>query len=162
MQARRSVLLKVPATFAYRELTCRTVAAVAKLCLGMKEPLGGEAARRFTNELVSAVGEAFNNVVMHAYAGSDGGTIELELEWTADHVVLEMRDTGEAFDLEAVPDLDLETAHENGMGVHIIRSFVDEVEYRPGAPNVLVLKKRVAPQGGETKRRQAAGRGDRS
>jgi anti-sigma regulatory factor (Ser/Thr protein kinase) len=139
-----SVLLKVPATLAYRELMCRTVSAVGKLYLQAAGPQRGSAARRFANELMSAVGEAFNNVVLHAYRGSGQGTVELKLSCSESHITVQMRDNGAPFDFDAVPELNLDKPHEQGMGVHIIRSFVDSVEYRPGPPNILVLTKRVA------------------
>jgi serine/threonine-protein kinase RsbW len=91
---------------------------------------------------MSAVGEAFNNVVLHAYAHTEPGDVEIELGWTPEQVVVEVRDTGASFDFSAVPLPDLESPQEKGMGVFIIRSFVDEAEYRAGCPNVLVLTKR--------------------
>lgn len=138
---RGSVLLRVPAALTYRELACRTVAAICKLCEGTR--VRGDATGRFTNEFMSAVGEAFNNVVIHAYSNSGDGMVEMELEWSKDHVAVEMRDTGAPFDFDAVPNLDLSSPHEKGMGVYIIRSFVDHVDYRAGPPNVLVLTKRL-------------------
>jgi anti-sigma regulatory factor (Ser/Thr protein kinase) len=150
MQAGRSVLLRMPATFAYRELACRAVEAIAKLCFGADTAPDGAQVSRFTHELVSAVGEAFNNIVIHAYNGEAEGMVEIEFYLARDHVVLEMRDRGESFDFDAVPDLDLNTPLENGMGVHIIRSLVDEAEYRAGSPNVLVLRKSVVLRSAET------------
>jgi serine/threonine-protein kinase RsbW len=142
-----TVLLKVPATLAYRQIACRTVSAVCKLAQEAEGSHCASVERRQTNELMSAVGEAFNNVVIHAYAGSVDGVVELELSWDREHVVVEMRDTGMPFDLDAVPMLDLDRLHEGGMGVFIMRSFADHVEYRPGSPNVLVLEKRVGGVG---------------
>jgi anti-sigma regulatory factor (Ser/Thr protein kinase) len=152
---RGSVLLRVPAALEYRELTCRTVSAVCKLAQGGTGK--GAAARRFSNELMSAVGEAFNNVVFHAYAHTTGGTVEIDLDWTSDRVVVEVRDHGACFDFDAVPIPDLGTPQEQGMGVFIIRAFVDQVEYRPGAPNVLVLTKRVLRADSEPRSGRARG-----
>jgi serine/threonine-protein kinase RsbW len=147
----RNVLLRVPATLAYRQLTCRTVAAVCKLSLDQAGAGRSAAARRFADEFMSAVGEAFNNVVIHAYANTGEGDIELELFWDAEQVVVEMRDSGTQFDFDAVPPLDLDAPHEGGMGVYIIRSFVDQAEYRAGSPNVLVLTKRAVSADSETR-----------
>ena len=143
-EQQESVLLKVPATLAYRELTCRTVSAVGKLYLQAAGAQRGSTARRFADELMSAVGEAFNNVVIHAYSRSGQGTVELELRCSEALITVEMRDYGAPFDFDAVPELNLDRPHEQGMGVHIIRCFVDSVQYRPGPPNILVLTKRVA------------------
>ena len=140
---REIVLLSVPASLAYRQLACRAVSAVAGLCVGAFGGASPTVARRFTNELVSAVGEAFNNVVLHAYADSAQGTVDLELAWSSAQVVVELHDTGASFDFDAVRDPDLNALHEKGVGVYIIRSFVDRAEYRSGTPNVLVLTKRL-------------------
>jgi serine/threonine-protein kinase RsbW len=150
-----SVLLRVPAGLAYRELACRTVAAVCKLSQGGAEAARVSATRRFTNELMSAVGEAFNNIVIHSYAQTEPGAVEIELAWTPEQVVVEVRDTGLSFDFDAVPVPDLECPQEKGMGVFIIRSFVDEAKYRAGCPNVLVLTKRsvIADRAPKTSRR---------
>jgi serine/threonine-protein kinase RsbW len=134
------VLLRVSATLAYRELASRTVATVCKM--SGRRTATAESAGRFTNELVSAVGEAFNNVVLHAYAEREPGEVELRLRWTDAAVVVEMRDWGQPFDLAAVSEPDLDQGQESGMGVFIIRSFVDEVAYTAGQPNVLTLTKR--------------------
>ncbi|MBN1609823.1 MAG: ATP-binding protein [Polyangiaceae bacterium] len=139
-----SVLLRVPAGLAYRELACRTVSTVCKMCVAVESTV---ATRRFSNELMSAVGEAFNNIVIHAYGGR-GGTIELRLTYDEEQVTVELLDDGVPFDFDGVPELDLRSAHEKGMGVHIIRSFVDEAQYRPGPPNVLALTKRTMFAGG--------------
>ncbi len=138
-----AVLLRVPAALAYRELASRTVAAVCKLS-HTRPGMPGGGSRRFTNELMSAVGEAFNNVVLHAYAGTESGAVELELSWTPETVVVQVKDTGMSFDFDAVPLPNLELPQEKGMGVFIIRSFVDEAEYRAGCPNVLTLTKRTS------------------
>jgi len=54
------------ATLAYRYVVLRAVAAVCKLAInevcGRSVPGDG-----FTNQVVSAVGEAFNNIALHCY-----------------------------------------------------------------------------------------------
>jgi serine/threonine-protein kinase RsbW len=152
-----AVLLRVPAVLAYRELACRTVAAVCKLSQGGSNGAGATATRRFANELMSAVGEAFNNIAIHSYAHTEPGSVEIELAWTPEQVVVEVRDTGASFDFASVPMPDLECPQESGMGVFIIRSFVDEAEYRAGCPNVLVLTKRSV--GAERAPKTSRGRG---
>ncbi|MFC1643314.1 ATP-binding protein [Myxococcota bacterium] len=138
------LVLRLPALLAHREQACRTVSAVCKLSQSAVGRFDSQAADRFTHELVSAVGETFNNVVLHAYAKSPPGMVELECQWDPERVVVQVRDMGQSFDFNAVPQPDLELPHEKGMGVFIIRSFVDEVEYRAGPPNVLVLTKRAS------------------
>jgi serine/threonine-protein kinase RsbW len=70
--------------------------------------------------------------------------VEIAIDVTADSIVVEIVDMGHTFDPALIPDPQLETLPEGGMGLFIIRSFVDDVEYEPGPPNVLRLKKRRA------------------
>lgn len=133
------IVLQVPGEIVFRDLATRTVAAVAKLAT--RDLALGE---QFGHELVSAVGEAFNNSVLHAYAGHSG-EVTLRISYDDQAVIVEILDHGRSFDIDAVPALDLEVPHESGMGLFIIRSFVDELSYDAGAPNTLRLKKRFAP-----------------
>ncbi len=48
-----------------------------------------------------------------------------------------MLDDGVSFDPAAVPVPDLDGLPESGMGLYIIRSFVDDLSYEPGPPNAL-------------------------
>ena len=98
----------------------------------------------FIRELMSAVSEAFNNVVFHGYAGRRGDVeIEVTNDMCHDTVTVFLRDRGRFFDIEAVPPPPLETLPETGMGLHIMRSFVDELTFQPGDPNELRLSKRM-------------------
>jgi serine/threonine-protein kinase RsbW len=106
-------------------------------------------ADQLANEVVSAFSEAFNNVVLHGYAGVPRGDIEVTLSHALvapDTVELRvsMKDTGRTFD----PGQHLELPDEmpeRGMGLFIMRSFTDELLYEPGPPNVLTLVKRAKP-----------------
>jgi serine/threonine-protein kinase RsbW len=134
------VKLQVPARLDYRELAIRTVALVCKVALRARSP-NTPAPDEITNHLVSAVGEAFNNAVIHAYKGLPPGQISIVTEFNATRIVIEVLDNGLSFDPKAVPAPDLDGLPESGMGLHIIRSFADEVEYCAGPPNVLRLTK---------------------
>ncbi len=139
------VKLQVPAILEYRDLACRAVSSVCKdafasLCPKADSGLLGQ----FINELMSAVGEAFNNAVIHAYRESHvADTVDMEFFWHGDRVTVQVKDTGASFELESVPELDLDMPHESGMGIHIIRCFVDDVSYQSGPPNILTLSKRI-------------------
>jgi serine/threonine-protein kinase RsbW len=100
----------------------------------------------FTHEVVSAFGEAFNNIALHGYRGVAPGAIEVEVEWDADKLVVVVMDTGHTFDPDSVAPPDLDEMQESGMGVFIMRSCMDEVDYSPGPPNVLRLVKLRRPE----------------
>lgn len=126
----------------HRDIVLRAVAAACKLV--RQEP--GQAANAdwndFRMQVVTAVSEAFNNIVLHAYAGRDDGIIEMNIRTGRDHISIEMRDFGDSFDPSQVPEPDLDCLPESGLGMFIIKELMD-VEYRPGRPNVLVLSKRL-------------------
>jgi serine/threonine-protein kinase RsbW len=126
----------------HRDVALRAVSAACKL-------VSPRPARRDLNEfrmhVVSAVGEAFNNIVLHGYAGRDDGVIEMEIHTEPDLMTVELRDYGESFDLDAVATPDLDLLPESGLGIFIIKAFMS-IRYRPGRPNVLTLSKSLAPE----------------
>jgi serine/threonine-protein kinase RsbW len=132
------VSLHLPAQLEYRDLALRTVSAACKL-VGRSHPASARAA--FRNQVVSAFSEAFNNVVLHAYDGTGTGRLRVRIVTGEDDIRIVITDRGRPFDLKKVPAPDLAELPEQGMGIFIMRSFMDEVSYRPGPPNVLVLIK---------------------
>jgi len=99
----------------------------------------------FRNEMITAFGEAFNNIVAHGYAGRDDGMLAVEAEISAEAMILRLYDGGRPVDFSSVPQPDLESLPESGMGIFLIHAMVDDVAYEAGSPNVLSLTKRMAP-----------------
>lgn len=96
----------------------------------------------FKHRAVSAVSEAFNNVVLHAYRGREG-TVKIEIDVSApEEMVVRLIDHGDVFDPTEVPLPDLDELPERGMGLYLMRACMDEVAYVPGPPNVLWLRRR--------------------
>jgi serine/threonine-protein kinase RsbW len=136
------ITLKVPGSIEYRDIAVRVVGGACKL-IDARDP------DQFATEVVSAFSEAFNNVILHGYKGVPPGDIEITISHSAEGVVpvelrLAMKDTGRVFDPGQYLELP-EEMPERGMGLFIIRSFVDELLYQPGPPNVLTLIKRTQP-----------------
>jgi anti-sigma regulatory factor (Ser/Thr protein kinase) len=126
----------------HRDIVLRAVAAACKLVRqDPGQPLDA-GWNDFRMEVVTAVSEAFNNIVLHAYAGRDDGIIEMNIRTGRNHISVELRDFGDSFDPSKVPEPDLDGLPESGLGMFIIKELMD-VEYRPGRPNVLVLSKRL-------------------
>jgi anti-sigma regulatory factor (Ser/Thr protein kinase) len=139
------VRLSVPGTLLYRDVVLRVVASMCRLV--RRSVKTTQDARRpvedFDDKVVSAVGEAFNNVVRHAYDRAQGKA-ELELEFEQDRLTVRLLDTGEGFDLSEEIGRDLETLRESYMGLEIMLACMDEVRYArggPTAPNVLTMTK---------------------
>ncbi|MDX2051542.1 MAG: ATP-binding protein [Polyangiaceae bacterium] len=140
------IKLQVPGELSYRELATRTVALACKLATTHAGDLDTERGTQFSHELVSAVGEAFNNTAIHSYNGLEPGDVTINISFDRERVQVEVCDTGHSFDLAKVKVPDLGALPESGMGLYIIRSFVDHLDYEGGTPNVLKMTKYLAEQ----------------
>ena len=60
---------------------------------------------------------------------------------TNDEAISRLIDYGNSFDIQSVREPDLDAMPESGLGLFIIRSFMDAVAYTPGQPNVLSMTK---------------------
>jgi len=104
---------------------------------------------RAIGHLNLSLDEAMTNTI--AYGWPEGGEHEVLLVLTVggDIVVAEVMDDGKAFDPLGIPPPDLESRLEDrpigGLGVHFIKTLMDEVSYRrDGNRNVLTMRKRFA------------------
>jgi len=136
------VRLEVPGVIQYRDIMLRTLSATCKLITPASRARSSRASL-FSAHLVSAVGEAYNNIALHGYAGREPGAIRMEIEQGSDWIRVVLEDTGASFDPALARPPDLDALPESGLGVFIMQSFVDEVTYVPGPPNVLTLFKRL-------------------
>jgi len=138
--------LRVPGSLRYRDLAVRVVGSACKLVGGSPGDSGPlRLNNEFDHQVVSAFGEAFNNAAIHSYRGSTPGEVVIEVDTGISHITIRMSDWGKSFALDAVPMPDLEAMPESGLGLYIIRSFMDEVTYQPGSPNVLSMTKHLDP-----------------
>lgn len=148
------IRLTVPAGLAYRGVVIRVAASACRLAADGEGRAGrvdhsADLSARFDAELVSAVSEIFNNVVIHGHDGGDArARVTVSIDVRDRCVGVRIRDGGRRFDARAVPDPDLGALPEGGLGLHIARSFLDRIEYRPGPPNVWHLTKCAGRQGG--------------
>jgi len=100
------------------------------------------------DDMIQAVDEAVTNIIVHGYAGRPG-TIEVRVKRAGNSLVVRLRDQAPRFDPTAVPPpnltLPLEKRRPGGLGVHLIRQFVDQVRYRaaPQGGNELTLVKKA-------------------
>ena len=115
----------------------RAIAFVAERCRAARLPIEHEHA------VISAFGEAFNNVVLHSYRGA-AGVCDIEVEARAGRFTLRLRDTGIGFDPRRLQAPTLDELPEGGMGLFIILRAMDEVSwYREGIENVVTMTKHV-------------------
>ncbi len=169
MSSSDRILLSVPGALEFRDVAVRVVGAACKLLgprggsspdLAEREPsardpnpgaehaavhAGAELVDPFSMAVLSAFSEAFNNLALHGYRGMPRGTIDVEVrsEGTRHEGALYIRltDTGRVFDPSQYVEPPDELP-ERGMGLFIMRGFLDELRYEAGPPNVLTLVKR--------------------
>ncbi|HWQ20296.1 MAG TPA: ATP-binding protein [Methanotrichaceae archaeon] len=83
-------------------------------------------------EIQLAVEEACTNVINYGYEGGKG-IIHITTETLNDHLVMTIEDEGIQFDPTKVdePSMtdDVDEKAVGGMGVHLIRSFVEDLKY---------------------------------
>ena len=127
----------------HRDIVLRAVAAACKLVRQSPTQAADADWNDFRMQVVTAVSEAFNNIVLHAYAGREDGIIEMNIRTRLNYISIELRDFGDSFDPDQIPEPDLDRLPESGLGMFIIKELM-EVSYRPGRPNVLVLTKRLS------------------
>jgi len=107
-------------------------------------------------QLEMAVDEACSNIIEHSYGAQRSPVVQAEDEGirinlirAPDRIVVEIYDRGEGFDLDESPGVQLEDYlgehRKRGLGLYIIRCFVDEVDYQRGTAqgNCLRLTKLV-------------------
>ena len=84
-------------------------------------------------KMVLAVDEALCNVIKHGYGCQPGRPIELTISQEVGSgrvgLAICLRDYGRQVDPKTIRSRDLKEVRPGGLGVHIINSLMDEVEY---------------------------------
>ena len=132
------IRLQLAGILEHRDVALRAVSTACKLVTPRPQ---GRPWNEFQMQVVSAVGEAFNNVVLHGYAGRKEGSIDLRIQTRRGLIRIELRDWGASFDPTKVPPPAFDTLPESGLGLYIMQSFM-HMTYRAGRPNLLTLSKR--------------------
>jgi serine/threonine-protein kinase RsbW len=96
-----------------------------------------------------ALEEALVNIMHYAYKGNTGEIQVVCRSCDRRLFVTEITDTGNPFDVTAVPPPDLVSGVDErrigGLGIHLMKTLIDEVSYRrERESNVLVLRMSLA------------------
>ena len=97
-------------------------------------------------DMVLAIDEACQNVIRHAYRGSPDGEVMLDVRRDEDTIIVLLRDFAETVDPGCIKPRDLDDIRPGGLGTHLIREVMDEVDYGrpPGdSGNLLRMVKRL-------------------
>ncbi|MFQ5490371.1 MAG: ATP-binding protein [Phycisphaerae bacterium] len=94
--------------------------------------------------LVLAVDEAIANVIKHGYEGRGDQPVEVSARRIEEDgtpgIALEIRDFGKQVPPEVICGRDLQDVRPGGLGVHIIRTVMDRVEYAAAEGGGMRLK----------------------
>lgn len=84
-------------------------------------------------QLNLALEEAATNVIMYAYPEGEKGTADLTLDIKDGHIIATLSDAGVPFDPLQLPDANLDVSLEErkigGLGIHLIKEIMSEIEY---------------------------------
>lgn len=99
--------------------------------------------------------ELLVNVISYGYDDGQEHNIYLQINCDASALVLRLEDDGRAYNpfSAPIPDLTVELIDRpvGGLGVHLVRQLMDQVEYdRQANKNVVRLTKQIPPQKGNT------------
>jgi serine/threonine-protein kinase RsbW len=134
--------LKVEGQLAQRDVALRSVSAACRAVLARTRHANNH--RRLLHHVISAVGEAFNNIAVHGYRDRKPGFVEIAVRVDRrGFLAVELRDYGRSFDPRNATPPNLDALPESGMGIFIMNRLMDEVHYHPGRPNILKLVKRL-------------------
>lgn len=102
---------------------------------------------RDAHDLAVAFSEAAANLHRHAYAGRRDGRVGVRLSIDDERAVLTLEHDGAPFDAGSYTPPDLRRPSENGYGLYLIGSLLDEVSFddtATGGRIVLVKRRRPA------------------
>jgi len=98
-------------------------------------------------DLTLAVDEACQNVIRHAYGNDEAGRMILEARVQGGGLTFYLRDFAPPVDVSQVCPRDLEDVRPGGLGIHLMRAVLDEVEFMPppeDGGNILKMVKRIS------------------
>jgi anti-sigma regulatory factor (Ser/Thr protein kinase) len=99
------------------------------------------------SEMVLAANEAVTNIIIHGYERKPG-CVQITVSQDGADLIVYLRDSSPSFDPNSYPTPDitlpLELRNPGGMGIHMMRNFVDEMNYQQvdDGVNELALVKR--------------------
>ncbi len=131
--------LRFPAQANRMVMVRDVVRSAARFC-GFDDPA--------VQDIVLAVGEACQNVILHAYEGRGDGPILLDILDSADRMILRVTDFGPAVPAAEVQPRDLHEPRPGGLGTHFIQNLMDTSDFSrspSGVGNVLQMTKKKDP-----------------
>ena len=122
-----------------------SLAEIGKFVVGEAETAGLDEQGVYAVQL--AVDEACTNIIEHAYGGEGKGEIEVTTTLLSDGIEITLRDNGERFEPETVPEpemnIPLEEVEMRGAGIFLIKKMMDEVHYQFGNGGTILKMRKI-------------------
>ncbi|MGD9346825.1 MAG: ATP-binding protein [Candidatus Aminicenantes bacterium] len=117
------IQLTIPREVSY----LRFATTLSKLVCQQIKECGAD--KKFASDVELCVSEACTNAIKYARSIEKEDVISLYFQIYGDKLVIKVQDRGSGFNLNNLPDPDIERVPERGYGLYIIRSKMDEVKY---------------------------------
>ena len=82
-----------------------------------------------TNNITLAVDEACSNIIKHAYCGTTDQLIQVLIYIHYDRIEVLLKDFGKKANVRQIKSRELDDVRPGGLGVHLIKSVMDIVNY---------------------------------
>ena len=122
----------------------RTIVKEATELVGIEE----EEAQK----VVLAVQEGCANVIRHCYKDQPDKRIDIILTFSEGELEIRIDDYGEWVDPASIKSRELDDVKPGGLGVHLMNTVMDKVEYRKnewGGTSLVLIKRVTPPDPGE-------------
>jgi anti-sigma regulatory factor (Ser/Thr protein kinase) len=99
-------------------------------------------------DVTLALEEIFANIVHYAYEDNEEHLVKIHIKIRDNVLALEIKDDGKPFNPLEIPvtntEAPLEERKIGGLGIHLVRNLIDELEYKQvKGKNVLTMKVRL-------------------
>lgn len=128
-----TIEIKISANPKYLKLIRRTVSNICEMA---------DFSTKDCRQITLAIDEACANIIRHAYGGTTSKPIILQAKILSDRIRFILQDHGEKADLDSIQPRKLEDIRPGGLGIHLIKSVMNTVEYHHiPQGNELILEK---------------------
>jgi sigma-B regulation protein RsbU (phosphoserine phosphatase) len=127
-----------PADFDFSMLN--EISELRRIRTHLRDSLTGTKAQARLNDIVTAIDEAAQNIIRHAFPDNMTGTINISIWLTEAATKISLTDTAPLIDVSSIKPRDLDDLREGGLGTHFITSLSEAAEWsHRGGQNTLDL-----------------------
>ncbi len=132
----RNVSLRIPSNARYLKIVRSVLEAVGRMFDFQEHTI---------QAVLLATNEACANIINHAYKDEPNHFIYLDIYPSSERIQIELRDNGIKVAPEKIKPRELGDVRPGGLGIHLMRSLMDEVifdqNYKPGNKLILIKKR---------------------